>query len=163
MKKQALIWGHTLRIIKLKPICSPVMLFDWFSLWQQDLELFRMKFEPLFSVPSHLWELRRGLWWKVDCQAEIKLLQNLPWYLFLPEDPQDPARIRLHCPLPSHTTQDSLAIFEALYSPLHSFSLQGSWQKRMRSCLLSNTSYYVWYLEQESFLCAFPCNPHQKT
>jgi len=56
----------------------------------------------LFSVPSHWWELG----WKVECWAKINPVQDLAWHLFPPWDLQDPTRMRLHCPLPSQTSQD---------------------------------------------------------
>lgn len=71
MEKWDLMWGNTFRTGKLKPACSPVVLFDWYLLWQQVPEWLWMKVRPVFSVPSHLRELRRGFWWKVDHWAEI--------------------------------------------------------------------------------------------
>lgn len=61
----------------------------------------------LFSVPSHWWEL----WWKVNSWAEINPLQAPAWHLFLPWDPQDPTRMRLHCPLPSQHLRTCSTLF----------------------------------------------------
>lgn len=54
-----------------------------------------------------------------DCCADVKPPQDLSWHL--PWEPQDPARIRLHCPSSLYTAQDSQESFHLQSSSFYCF------------------------------------------
>lgn len=116
MEKQTIIWGNIFEDWEVKTClkASHAISFSFTAETGPGIVL-SWKSRSLFSVPLHWWEL----WWKVKCWAEINPVQDLAWHLFLSWDPQDPTRIRLHCPLSSQTSRDfqlTLPILEVLPS-----------------------------------------------